>query len=71
MSNVTVTKKTTISVRSDEISAILRNHFKTPDDAWVEYIIVDYGDTFDRAEMSWTVEDIITSPTLPVGGSDE
>ena len=61
MSNVTVTRKTTIAVKAEEISAVLRAHFKTPDSAWVEFIIVDYGDTLDRAEITWTAEDALAS----------
>jgi hypothetical protein len=57
MSNVTITRKTTIDVDSAEIANILRTHFMVPDDAWVEFEIVNYGDTLDRAKISWTVTD--------------
>lgn len=64
MSSVSVTRKTTIAVKADEISKILRAHFQVPDDAWVEFHFIDYGDTFDRAEISWTVTDeIVQSPS--------
>ena len=70
MSNVSVTRKTTITVKADEISSILRAHFQTPTDAWVEFQIVDYGDTLDRAEISWTVTDDIADPPPPVQRED-
>lgn len=65
MSSVSVTRKTIIAVKADEISKILRAHFQVPDDAWVEFQIVDYGDTLDRAEISWTVIDEIEQTPPP------
>lgn len=61
MSGVTVSRKTTITVYSDDIRKILIDHFKAPKTAWVEFVIVDYGDTLDCAWISWTVEDIEAS----------
>lgn len=68
MSAVSVTRKTTIAVMADEISSILRAHFKTPPDAWVEFKIVDYGETLDRAVISWTVTDEIADISPPSQG---
>jgi len=68
MSAISVTRKTTIAVKADEISSILRAHFKAPPDAWVEFQIVDYGDTLDRAEISWTVTD--ENPAPPIEGEE-
>lgn len=65
MSSVSVTRKTTIAVKADEISKILRAHFQVTDDAWVEYHFLDYGDTLDRAEISWTVTDEIDQTPSP------
>lgn len=65
MSSVSVTRKTTIAVKADEISNILRAHFQVTDDAWVEFHFVDYGDTLDRAEISWTVTDEIEQTPPP------
>lgn len=71
MSAISVTRKTTIAVKADEISSILRAHFKAPPGAWVEFQIVDYGDTLDRAEISWTVTDEIADPAPPSQGEEK
>ncbi|MCD1264262.1 hypothetical protein B5M44_14080 [Shinella sumterensis] len=64
MADVTVTRKTTIAIEASEISRILRTHYLAPDDAWVEFVITDYGDTLDRAEISWSVNDSVVRNAL-------
>lgn len=61
MSGVTVSRKTTITVSSNDIKKMLVDHFKAPETAWVDFVIVDYGDTLDCAQISWTVEDVEAS----------
>lgn len=58
MADVTVTRKTTISVERDEIARILRAHFDAPADAWVNFI-TGYDETLERVEISWSTEDSV------------